>query len=105
MCYFLYHQWFYFLILIPSIGSTFQPKLVLGIFILTWTNDTFAYLIGKRFGKRKLKEKISPKKTIEGFIGGLLAALIGGAIIFNTTLLYSPVILVTFGAISIHFRN
>ena len=59
-------------------------------FILTWTNDTFAYLIGKRFGKRKLKEKISPKKTIEGFIGGLLAALIGGAIIFNTTLLYSP---------------
>ena len=42
------------------------------------------------FGKRKLKEKISPKKTIEGFIGGLLAALIGGVIIFNTTLLYSP---------------
>ena len=82
---------FIFLTLIPSIGYTFQPKLVLGIFILTWTNDTFAYLIGKRFGKRKLKEKISPKKTIEGFIGGLLAALIGGIIIFNTTLLYSSV--------------
>lgn len=81
---------FIFLTLIPYIGSTFQPKLVLGIFILTWTNDTFAYLIGKKFGKIKLKEKISPKKTIEGFIGGLLAALIGGVIIFNTTLLYSP---------------
>ena len=82
---------FIFLTLIPSIGSAFQPELVLGIFILTWTNDTFAYLIGKKFGKRKLKEKISPKKTIEGFIGGLLAVLIAGVIIFNTTLLYSPV--------------
>ena len=80
---------FIFLTLIPFIGSSFQPKLVLGIFILTWTNDTFAYLIGKKFGKKKLKEKISPKKTIEGCIGGLLAVLIAGVIIFNTTLLYS----------------
>jgi phosphatidate cytidylyltransferase len=80
---------FIFLTLIPFIGYSFQPKLVLGIFILTWTNDTFAYLIGKKFGKKKLKEKISPKKTIEGFIGGLLAVLIAGVIIFNTTLLYS----------------
>ena len=82
---------FIFLTLIPSIGSTFQPELILGIFTLTWTNDTFAYLIGKKFGKKKLKENISPKKTIEGFIGGLIAVLVAGVIIFNTTLLYSHV--------------
>jgi phosphatidate cytidylyltransferase len=46
-----------------------------------WTNDTFAYLIGKQFGKNKLYEKISPKKTIEGFIGGLLFSLVAGSII------------------------
>jgi len=41
-------------------------------FILVWTNDTFAYLSGRFFGKHKLFERISPKKTWEGTIGGLI---------------------------------
>ena len=45
---------------------------VLTIFVLVWTNDTFAYLSGKNFGKRKLFERISPNKTWEGFAGGLV---------------------------------
>lgn len=46
------------------------PKLA-GMFILIWTNDTFAYLSGRFFGKTKLFERISPKKTWEGTIGGI----------------------------------
>lgn len=62
-------------------------NIVLGIFILLWVNDSFAYLVGKNFGKHKLFERISPKKTIEGFIGGLVFTLIAGVIIAK----YNPI--------------
>ena len=45
--------------------------LAIGMFLLIWTNDTFAYLSGRFFGKTKLFERISPKKTWEGTIGGI----------------------------------
>ncbi len=48
----------------------FEPLIIIIIFLMIWINDTFAYLVGKTFGKHKLFEKISPKKTIEGFLGG-----------------------------------
>lgn len=53
-----------------------QP--VLAFFILLWSNDTFAYLIGKFLGKHKLMENVSPKKTWEGFIGGIAFAVLAG---------------------------
>ncbi len=52
---------------------------------MIWCNDTFAYICGKLLGKHKLYEKISPKKTIEGFIGGLLFTQIAAFIIFKYT--------------------
>jgi phosphatidate cytidylyltransferase len=55
--------------------NAYNPKIVIGLFILIWTNDTFAYIVGKSIGKHKLFEKISPKKTIEGFLGGLIFAI------------------------------
>lgn len=68
-------------------GQVF-PK-ILGVFILVWTNDTFAYINGNLFGKHKLYEKISPNKTWEGFAGGFIFTLILGFImdhyIFNGT--------------------
>lgn len=76
---------FVFLTLIP-------PKFIIGVFILIWSNDTFAYLIGKRFGKRKLIERISPKKTLEGFFGGIIGTIIAGFFIFIYTSLLSLVI-------------
>jgi phosphatidate cytidylyltransferase len=54
---------------------------VVGMYILIWTNDTFAYLSGRFFGKTKLFERISPKKTWEGTIGGVFVTLIFGFII------------------------
>lgn len=50
-----------------------SPLLLLGIFILIWSNDVFAYFGGRTFGKHKLLPAISPKKTWEGFFFGLFA--------------------------------
>jgi phosphatidate cytidylyltransferase len=44
---------------------------------LSWLADTGGYFAGRAFGKRKLYEKVSPKKTVEGAIGGLLGATAG----------------------------
>lgn len=49
----------------------FSPGIIIGFFILLWANDTGAYLIGISIGKHRLMERISPKKSWEGFFGGL----------------------------------
>ena len=55
---------------------TYSPLFILAIFIFVWINDTGAYLVGSRIGKRRLFERISPKKSWEGFIGGLVFVLL-----------------------------
>lgn len=50
--------------------------LILVVFILIWVNDTFAYLLGSAIGKHRIYAKISPKKSWEGFAGGLLGVLL-----------------------------
>ncbi|WP_448528394.1 phosphatidate cytidylyltransferase [Raineya sp.] len=47
-------------------------QIPLGILFCLWASDTGAYFAGRKFGKRKLFERISPKKTWEGFVGGFL---------------------------------
>ncbi len=54
---------------------------ILAFFIILWTSDTFAYLSGISFGKHKLFERISPKKSWEGFFGGLIAAILAAYIL------------------------
>ncbi|SHJ26817.1 phosphatidate cytidylyltransferase [Arenibacter nanhaiticus] len=66
-----------FLTMIPYKDNDFAQFLIMGVFILIWINDTFAYLVGKSIGKHKLFPSISPKKTIEGTVGGFVFALIG----------------------------
>lgn len=55
--------------------ESFEPWLLAGVFILIWSNDTFAYLFGITFGKHRLFERISPKKSWEGTIGGAVSTL------------------------------
>lgn len=55
--------------------ATYSPLFIMAIFIFIWLDDTGAYLVGSLIGKRKLFERISPKKSWEGFFGGLVAAL------------------------------
>ena len=58
-----------------DIDLFYNSKAVLGFFILIWTNDTGAYLSGRQFGKHKLFERVSPKKTWEGFFGGVILCI------------------------------
>jgi len=59
----------------------FSPYKILGIFILIWTCDTMQYFSGKLLGKNKLYEEVSPNKTIEGAIGGVLFTILAGWIL------------------------
>jgi phosphatidate cytidylyltransferase len=61
--------------MIPIEGLTFSPGIIIGFFLLIWANDTGAYLAGVSFGRHRLMERISPKKTWEGFFGGFILAL------------------------------
>lgn len=58
-------------------GQAYDAALPLGWFVLLWTNDTAAYLIGRRFGRHRLAPSISPGKTWEGWAGGAMATLAG----------------------------
>jgi phosphatidate cytidylyltransferase len=60
--------------ILPHSKIIFSPGIIIGFFILIWANDTGAYLTGMSFGHHKLMERISPKKTWEGFIGGIIIA-------------------------------
>ena len=61
--------------------TQYNGLLLLAIFIFIWVNDTGAYLVGSRWGKTPLAPSISPKKTVEGSIGGLLLALLSAVIL------------------------
>lgn len=61
-----------FLVLLPFYKGNYNPNLIISILIMIWVNDSFAFLVGKNFGKRKLFISVSPKKTQEGFLGGLV---------------------------------
>jgi phosphatidate cytidylyltransferase len=56
--------------------NQYKPLLVVGILLILWANDSGAYFAGRALGKRKLFERISPKKTWEGFIGGALLSFL-----------------------------
>ncbi len=81
---------FIFIIKISDGTNGYNSKIIIGLFILIWINDTFAYIVGKSVGKHKLFERISPKKTIEGFLGGLFFAIFAGYLISKFYINASP---------------
>lgn len=64
----------------PIVG----PKLIFFLLIVVWASDAGAYYVGKRFGKRKLSPRVSPKKTVEGGLGGIATSLLAAAIVHFT---------------------
>ena len=77
--------------MIPFTKGEYNPHILISILILIWVNDSFAFLIGKNFGKQKLFKSVSPKKTVEGFIGGFVFSLIAAYIIAINTEIFSAV--------------
>lgn len=69
--------------LLFAMHDYFDCNVLLSIFIFAWCNDTFAYLIGCKFGKRRLFERHSPKKSWEGFFGGFAATVLAGVVMWQ----------------------
>jgi len=62
--------------LIPHGDIVFSPGIIVGFLLLLWANDTAAYLTGVTIGRHRLMERISPKKSWEGFFGGLIITVL-----------------------------
>lgn len=85
----------------------FQPELLIVILALIWINDSCAYMVGVPLGRNRLFERVSPKKSWEGFIGGalftIIAALIIQYYILSEQVFYSvtviSIIVIVFGTI------
>ena len=67
--------------------------ILLAIFVCIWVNDTGAYLAGSTLGKHKLFPSVSPKKSWEGFIGGLIASTVAAGLILGWELSYYGVLI------------
>lgn len=63
------------LALLPALGEGYNVWRVVAFFSIIWANDVFAFLVGITLGRHRLCERISPKKSWEGFIGGIVAAM------------------------------
>ena len=65
----------------PLIGSAaWNPWVLIAYIVIVWSNDVFAYLFGMTFGRHRLFERLSPKKSWEGFVGGLVGAVVAGVV-------------------------
>lgn len=74
---------FTLLVYLSTVNGTFDARLPFGFFLILWANDTGAYLFGKFFGRHKLLEAVSPKKTWEGLAGGISCAVSFGYFLFS----------------------
>ena len=68
------------LLYVPVLAGdgVWRPETVLCYIFIIWANDVFAYLVGMTFGRHRLCERLSPKKSWEGFFGGLARAVVTG---------------------------
>ncbi len=72
---------FIFLMILPFKNGEYEESIILLLVVFVWSNDSFAFFVGKNLGKKKLFESVSPNKTVEGFIGGFFFTLIIAIII------------------------
>ena len=79
--------------------------MTISLFALIWINDSGAYLVGRKIGRTKLFERLSPNKTWEGSIGGLISSLLAGFGLSLLTDMPSSLIMIGFAATCIVFGD
>jgi len=72
---------------LPGGGAAFGPRMILFLLLSVWGCDSFAYYVGRRLGRHRLAPTVSPKKTVEGAVGGLLGSM---AVAAGAALLFLP---------------
>ena len=80
-------------------SSEWNGQYILAYMIIVWANDVFAYLFGMTFGRHKMCPSISPKKSWEGFVGGVVSACVVSATIGALWLNISPVLMGVWGVV------
>jgi len=93
-----------FLVKIKEVSTSYLLIFIFGV----WINDVLAYYIGKNFGKTPLFPKISPKKTLEGFLGGVMAGSIFYAFVLPYGFLSSfflGLIVLTTGVVGDYYKS
>ena len=80
------------LALIKKDGGSDGPGFVLLALMLSWLSDTGAYFAGRFLGKHKLYEAVSPKKTVEGALGGLAGGTLGAVLVVTFYLKSLPMV-------------
>lgn len=84
-------------------NGTFDARLLVGVFVLMWISDSMAYIFGVTLGKHRLFERISPKKSWEGFIGGTLSTIVISYFFISKLGMISPLHWAVIGAITAIF--
>ena len=79
----------------PKIG----PKLVFFLLLVVWLGDAGAYYVGKKFGRRKLSPRISPKKTVEGGAGGIATSIVAATVMHYTFFPQFPLVHAIIGGV------
>ncbi len=91
--------------LVENMGSIHsnqnEPLFLIAFFLLVWSSDTFAYLSGISFGKHRLFERISPKKSWEGSIGGAIMTMIIGYAFGYYSQIFEPIIWVMIALLTV----
>jgi phosphatidate cytidylyltransferase len=90
-------------LLLANPNGQFAPNRIMGILILVWANDTFAYLAGFTAGRTPLFKRISPKKTWEGSVGGAAGTLLAAYLLSTIMPDFSLTIWLCIGILSILF--
>ena len=79
-------------------SESYFSGLLIGLFVIIWSSDVFAYLVGSAFGKHRLFQRISPGKSWEGSVGGLIFALLAAYVL---SLFYQQISLVNWMVIAL----
>lgn len=90
-------------ILVFSFSESYTWLYLLAVLVFIWVNDSFAYLTGITFGKHRMFERISPKKSWEGFVGGAIVTIASSYAFYHFTGLHSMFIWMGFAAVIVVF--